>query len=125
MPDVAKAELHVHLEGTAPPELVSRIATRNGVDLPERLLGSDGRFRYTDFLDFLRTYDLAASVIRTGRDYRDITYEYLCDCARGGGIYVAPPAPPDPAALVGWSDDEHGGGTAGGIDDARHDTGIE
>ena len=41
------AELHVHLEGTAPPELVSRIARRNGVDLPERLLGDDGRFRYT------------------------------------------------------------------------------
>ncbi len=54
MSGVAKAELHVHLEGTAPPELVSRIAARNGVDLPERLLGTDGRFRYTDFLDFLR-----------------------------------------------------------------------
>ena len=77
MPNLPKAELHVHLEGTAPPELVSRIAARNGVDLPETLLGTDGRFRYTDFLDFLRTYDLAASVIRTGEDYRDITYEYL------------------------------------------------
>ena len=82
MSGVPKAELHVHLEGTAPPELVARIAARNGLDLPERLLGTDGRFRYTDFLDFLRTYDLAASVIRTGDDYRDITYEYLCACAR-------------------------------------------
>ena len=41
------------------------------------MLGDDGRFHYTDFLHFLRTYDLAASVIRTGEDYRDITYEYL------------------------------------------------
>jgi adenosine deaminase len=79
-----KAELHVHLEGTAPPELVSRIAARNGVALPEQMLREDGRFRYSDFLDFLRTYDLAASVIRTGEDYRDITYEYLCECAAGG-----------------------------------------
>jgi len=125
MPQLAKAELHVHLEGTAPPELVGRIATRNGVDLPERLLGTDGRFRYTDFLDFLATYDLAASVMRTGEDYRDITYEYLCSCASGGAIYVELTASPDHAALVGLSDEEHVDGIARGIDDARRDTGIE
>ncbi len=122
---VPKAELHVHLEGTAPPELVTRIAARNGLDVPERMLGSDGRFRYSDFLDFLRTYDLAASVIRTGEDYRDITYEYLCSCARGGAIYVELTASPDHAALVGMSDEEHWDGIARGIDDARRDTGIE
>jgi adenosine deaminase len=125
MPTIPKAELHVHLEGTAPPELVSRIARRNGVDLPERLLGDDGRFRYSDFLDFLATYDLAASVIRTGQDYRDITYEYLCECARGGAIYVELTASPDHAAAVGLSDEEHLEGIARGIDEARRDTGIE
>jgi adenosine deaminase len=122
---VPKAELHVHLEGTATPELVGRIAARNGLELPEGMLGSDGRFRYTDFLDFLRTYDLAASVIRTGEDYRDIVYEYLCSCADGGAIYVELTASPDHAALVGLSDEEHWGGIAQGIDDARRDTGIE
>jgi adenosine deaminase len=122
---IPKVELHVHLEGTAPPELVHRISVRNGLPLPERLLGDDGRFRYTDFLDFLRTYDLAASVIRTGEDYRDITYEYLCSCAAGGAIYVELTASPDHAALVGLSDEEHLGGIAQGIDDARRDTGIE
>jgi adenosine deaminase len=125
MPGLAKAELHVHLEGTAPPELVTRIAARNGVDLPERLLGTDGRFRYTDFLDFLATYELAASVIRTGEDYRDITYEYLCSCARGGAIYVELTASPDHATDVGLSHEEHLEGIAQGIDDARRDTGIE
>jgi adenosine deaminase len=125
MSAVAKAELHVHLEGTAPPELVQRIATRNGVALPERMLGADGRFRYTDFLDFLRTYDMAASVIRTQEDYRDITYEYLCECARGGAIYVELTASPDHAAAVGLSDEDHLEGIAQGIDDARRDTGID
>jgi adenosine deaminase len=125
MPTVPQVELHVHLEGTAPPELVSRIAARNGVDVPERMLGTDGRFRYTDFLDFLATYDLAASVIRTGHDYRDITYEYLCHCARGGAIYVELTASPDHAALVGLSEAEHLSGIAQGIDEARRDTGIE
>jgi adenosine deaminase len=101
------------------------LAARNGVPLPERLLGEDGRFRYTDFIDFLRTYDLAASVIRTGEDYRDITYEYLCECARGGAIYIELTASPDHAALVGLSDEEHLAGIAQGIDDARRDCGIE
>jgi len=112
---LAKAELHVHLEGTAPPELVRHIAARNGVALPDGLFDGDGRFRYTDFLHFLRTYDLAASVMRTGEDYRDITYEYLCGCARGGAIYVELTASPDHAALVGMSDEEHLDGIARGI----------
>jgi adenosine deaminase len=122
-----KAELHVHLEGTAPPELVQRLAERNGLRLPERLLNEHGRFHYVDrdFLDFLRTYDLSASVIRTALDYRDITYEYLCDCARDGAIYVELTASPDHAGLVGLSDEEHLEGIAQGIDDARRDYGIE
>jgi adenosine deaminase len=125
MEGLPKAELHVHLEGTAPPELVRRIAERNGVELPDRLLSAGGRFRYTDFLDFLRTYDLSASVIRTRQDYRDITYEYLRDCAAGGAIYVELTASPDHAAAVGLSEEEHLGGIAQGIDDARRDHGIE
>jgi adenosine deaminase len=125
MTSVPKAELHVHLEGTAPPALVRRLAERNGLPVPDRLLDEDGRFHYGDFLDFLRTYDLAASVIRTGEDYRDITYEYLRDCAREGALYVELTASPDHAALVGLSDEEHLEGIARGIDDARREHGIE
>jgi len=122
---LAKAELHVHLEGTAPPELIARIAARNGVALPDGMLNEHGSFHYQDFLHFLRTYDLAASVIRTAEDYREITYEYLADVARDGGIYVELTASPDHAALVGLSDDEHLLGIAAGIDEARRDHGIE
>jgi adenosine deaminase len=124
-PMLAKAELHVHLEGTAPPELIARIARRNGVALPDGMLAQDGRFHYTDFLHFLETYDLAASVIRTSEDYRDITYEYLTGVARDGGIYVELTASPDHAALVGLSDEQHYGGIAAGIDAARRDHGID
>ena len=120
-----KAELHVHLEGTAPPALIARIAARNEVTMPRGLLDDDGRFHYTDFLHFLRTYDLAASVIRTAEDYRDITYEYLSGIAREGAIYAELLASPDHAALIGLSDEEHLNGIAAGIDDARRDHGIE
>jgi adenosine deaminase len=122
---VPQAELHVHLEGTAPPELVQRLAQRNGIALPDQLLNEHGRFHYTDFLHFLRTYDLSASVIRTARDYRDITYEYLRDCAAGGAIYVELTASPDHARAVGLSEVDHLDGIAQGIDDARSESGIE
>lgn len=125
MTDVPKAELHVHLEGTAPPELIRRLAERNDMPLPEGLLAAPDRFAYTDFLHFLETYDKAASVIRTGDDYRDVTYEYLVSCAAEGAIYVELTASPDHARLVGLSDEEHVDGIARGIDDARTDSGIE
>jgi adenosine deaminase len=116
---IPKAELHVHLEGTAPPELIGRIAQRNGLTVPRGLLGDDERFTFAGFLDFLAAYDRAASVIRTGEDYRDITYEYLRACAHEGAIYVELTCSPDHAALVGLSDEEHLDGIARGIDDAR------
>jgi adenosine deaminase len=122
---IPKAELHVHLEGTAPPALVRRLAERNGLRVPDGLFDSSERFAYSDFLDFLRTYDMAASVIRSGEDYRDVTYEYLAGCARDGALYVELTASPDHAALVGLSDEEHLAGIARGIDDARRDHGIE
>ncbi len=122
---IPKAELHVHLEGTAPPDLIRRLAERNGMPVPDGVFDTPERFAYTDFLDFLRTYDLAASVIRTGDDDRDVTYEYLTGCARDGALYVELTASPDHAALVGLSDEEHLDGIARGIDDARAEFGIE
>src|SRR3954470_19169045 len=122
---VPKAELHVHLECTAPPHLIRRIAERNGLRVPDGVFATPDRFAWRDFLDFLQTYDMAASVIRTAEDYRDITYEYLAACARDGAIYVELIASPDHAALVGLSDEEHLAGIAAGIDDARADHGIE
>ena len=122
---IPKAELHVHLEGTAPPSLVRRLAARNGLTIPEGVFADEDTYRWKDFLDFLDTYDLAASVIRTPEDYRDVTYEYLASCAAEGAIYVELIASPDHAGAVGLTDDEHFGGIAAGIDDARRDHGIE
>jgi adenosine deaminase len=120
-----KAELHVHLEGTATPDVVRRIAARNGLEIPEGVFAAPDRFAWRDFLDFLNTYNLVSSVIRTGEDYRDITYEYLAACAADGAIYVELTASIDHARLAGLSDAEHWEGIAAGIDDARRDHGIE
>jgi adenosine deaminase len=122
---IPKAELHVHLEGTAPPALIRRLAERNGVTLDERVFLDEDTFRWTDFLDFLRTYDMAAAAIRTAEDYREVSYEYLASCAAEGCVYVELIASPDHADAAGLTDEEHFGGIAAGIDEARRDHGIE
>lgn len=120
-----KAELHVHLEGTAGPDLVRRMAKRNGVALPDDLFADDGRFAWRDFLHFLKVYDAASASIRTARDYRDVTFEYLLSCAGEGALYVEVMSSPDHAAMSGMSYEEHLEGIVAGIEDARARTGIE
>lgn len=125
VPDVPKAELHVHLEGTARPDLIRRLAVRNGVAIPDGLFEDADTFRWSGFLDFLKTYDLAASVIRTAADYRDVVYEYLVACADEGTRYVELICSPDHARAAGLPEAEHRAGIFQGIDDARAQTGIE
>ena len=122
---IPKAELHVHLEGAAPPALMRRIARRNGLPIPPELIGDDDRYAWTGFLHFLDLYDLAVGLLRTVEDYRDLVYEYLVHCAEQGAVYVELTASPDHAAQSGLSDAEHVFALARGIDDARLDTGIE
>lgn len=121
---ILKAELHCHLEGTAPPALVRRLAERNGIALPEGLFADEHNFAWTDFPDFLRAYDAASMCLRKAEDYRDITYEYLAACAREGAIYVEMFTSPDHAAEVGMSYLDHLEGTVAGIEDAEREFGI-
>jgi adenosine deaminase len=121
---VPLAELHVHLEGTATPALVRRLAARNGVAIPPGTMDGD-RFLWRDFLDFLATYDRAASVVRTAQDYRDVTFEYLRACAAEGAVYVELTASPDHAAQAGLPYGDMVAGVAQGIEDARSASGIE
>ncbi|WP_322097243.1 adenosine deaminase [Pelagibius sp. Alg239-R121] len=122
---VPKAELHCHLEGAASPDLVRKLAARHAVTLPAETFDADGNFAWDDFLHFLKVYDIASSVIRTPEDYRDVTYQYLMDCAAEGAIYVEVMSSPDHAAAVGMSYTDHLEGIAAGIEDARSESGIE
>ncbi len=119
-----KIDLHCHLEGTAPPGLVRRLARRNGIDLPPGLFDGDGGFAWSDFSGFLKAYDLASSAIRTSLDYRDVTYQYLKSCAAEGGIYAEVFSSPDHAAGGGLSYAGHLEGMIQGIDDAERDFAI-
>jgi adenosine deaminase len=119
-----KIELHSHLEGTIKPALAQKIAQRNAVSLDKNLFHENGSYVWNDFASFLTAYDSVSSCLRLGKDYRDITYEYLKDCANENVIYAETFISPDHAAEFGISYDDMITGIASGIDDAERDFGI-
>ena len=119
-----KIELHSNLEGTIKPKLALQISMRNAVSLSNNLFNDNGDYAWSDFASFLTAYDSVSSCLRLGKGYRDITYEYLKDCASENVIYAETFISPDHAAECGISYDDMISGIAKGIDDAEHDFGI-
>ena len=85
---IPKAEIHVHLEATIRPELCRKFAKRNKVEISEDIFGNQYAYAWDDFYDFIKKYDIVTSVIQTPEDYRELTYNYLKECAESNVIYV-------------------------------------
>ncbi|WP_319530570.1 adenosine deaminase [uncultured Cohaesibacter sp.] len=99
-----KAELHVHIEGAAHPDLVRKLAARHGTNLDE-IMRDDGTYIWSDFTTFLQCYDRVAAVITTPEDYADLTEDYLLRNAAEGCFYTEFFLSPDHVALLGMSYD--------------------
>jgi len=81
-----KTELHVHIEGTLEPEMMFRLATRNGVTLPfEDVDQVHAAYRFIDLQSFLDIYYQGAKVLRTPDDFYDLMSAYL-DRASADGV---------------------------------------
>jgi adenosine deaminase len=79
------AELHLHIEGTLEPEMLVRLAARNGVKLPTTDLGElRARYRFADLQSFLDLYYANLPVLRTEQDFYDLTSAYLTRAVAGG-----------------------------------------
>ena len=94
MKDLPKIELHMHLEGAAPPAFIHGLAAEKGVDL-SGIFTAGGAYRFTDFWDFLRVYEAATSVLRTPEDYRRLTAAVLDILAENGVVYAETFLSPD------------------------------
>lgn len=80
-----KAELHVHIEGTLEPEMMFRLATRNGLTLPfEDIDQVHAAYRFTDLQSFLDIYYQGSEVLRTPDDFYDLMTAYLDRAADDG-----------------------------------------
>jgi adenosine deaminase len=73
-----KAELHIHIEGSLEPELIFRLAERNGIRLPyadvEALRGA---YAFADLQSFLDIYYAGASVLLTEADFFEMAWAYF------------------------------------------------
>lgn len=81
-----KVELHLHLEGGAPPALIRDMAREKHVDI-SRIFTTDGGYAYRDFWHFLEVYEAATSVLQTPEDYRRLTLAVLEQSASHGVVY--------------------------------------
>ena len=73
-----KAELHLHIEGTFEPELMFRIAERNGISIPYRNVDEvRAAYRFNNLQEFLDIYYQGANVLQTAEDFYDLTMAYL------------------------------------------------
>ena len=101
-----KAELHLHIEGTFEPELIFTIAARNGIDPGYPSVEAlHEAYQFTDLQSFLNVYYAGMHVLRTERDYYDLTTAYFeraaAEGVRHAEIFFDPQAHTDRGVAFG------------------------
>ncbi len=81
-----KVELHLHLEGAAPPRFIRDLAAKKKIDI-SGIFDERGGYSYRDFRDFLRVYEAATEPLKTPEDYHRLTLAVLEESAASGVIY--------------------------------------
>lgn len=92
---VPKAELHVHVEGTLEPGMLLDFARRNDVVFPYKSMADVlAAYRFSDLQSFLEIYWAGLTVLRTERDFYELTLAYLSrvrqDNVVHAEVYITP-----------------------------------
>jgi len=82
-----KIELHLHLEGAAPPAFIRSLARKKHMDL-SGLFNENGSYKFTDFWHFLKVYEAATTTLQTPDDFHALTLAVLEESAKSGVIYT-------------------------------------
>ncbi len=86
MTGLPKIELHLHLEGGAPPAFIRGLAREKSMDI-SGIFDADGNYRFKDFRDFLKVYEAATGTLQSPMDYRRLTLAVLEESAASGVVY--------------------------------------
>ncbi|MDJ0630152.1 MAG: adenosine deaminase [Rhodobacter sp.] len=119
--DLPKVELHLHLEGAAPPGFIRGLAAEKRLDI-SHIFAPDGGYSYRDFWHFLEVYEAATSTLKTPEDYHRLTLAVLEESAGQGVVYCETFLSPDFCGgrdLGAWREYLHAIQEAAGIAEAR------
>lgn len=94
MRDINKMEVHLHLEGAAPPAFIRRLAAEQSTDL-SGIFAEDGGYAFSGFNHFLTVYEAATSVLKTPEHFARLTRAVLEESASHGVIYTEAFLSPD------------------------------
>ena len=84
--DMPKVELHLHLEGAAPPGFIRGLAAEKGLRL-DGVFDEDGHYAHSDFTHFLQVYEAATEALKSPDDYARLTRAVLEESASHGVVY--------------------------------------
>ena len=82
-----KVELHLHLEGAAPPDFVRRLAAEKGIRL-DGVFDARGDYAFDDFAGFLRCYEAACAPIRSPEDHARLVAAVAEELAGHAVVYA-------------------------------------
>ncbi|MSU91044.1 adenosine deaminase [Rhodobacteraceae bacterium 2CG4] len=85
--DLPKVELHLHLEGAAPPDFIRLLAGEQGVVL-NGVFDAQGHYAWADFAGFLDCYHRACEVLTGPDEFRRLVEAVLAKSAHDGVIYT-------------------------------------
>ena len=92
--DAPKVELHLHLEGGAPPAFIRGLAAEKDLDI-SKVFNPDGSYAYRDFWHFLDVYEAATSALQSPDDFHRLVLAVLEESATNGVIYTEAFLSPD------------------------------
>ena len=122
---IPKAELHLHIEGTLGPALRVELARRNGLPVPDVDPEADTRgYDYASLEEFLAIYYDGMEVLRTERDFYDLTAAYLRRCRDENTIYAELSFDPQPHLARGVAPEAFMDGILAAVDEARGDRSV-
>lgn len=120
-----KAELHLHIEGTLEPELMFRLAQRNGITLPYADVKALRRaYDFTDLQSFLDLYYAGTQVLQSEDDFYDLTSAYLQRARTDGVVHTEIMFDPQAHTSRGIALELVFAGIANALRDARAKHGI-
>jgi adenosine deaminase len=102
--DLPKVELHLHLEGAAPPAFIRGLAKEKSMDI-SGIFAEDGSYAFNDFWHFLEVYEAATETLQSPEDFYRLTLAVLEESAASGVIYSETFLSPDFCGgrdLVAW-----------------------